>query len=72
MDKVCYQFPEHVPANIAARAYVEAEGAADSVQHYLDVKAALKESGGDVHIPRRMAEKLIKKFGGDIYGGVVV
>ena len=50
-NKVSYQFPEHVPAHIAARAYVE-------------------ESGGDVHIPRKMAERLMKRFGGDIYGGV--
>ena len=40
------------------------------MQHYLNVKRALEESGGDVHIPRKMAERLMKRFGGDIYGGV--
>lgn len=70
MDKVCYQFPEHVPANIAARAYVEEEGRGSDMRHYLNVKAALEEGGGDVYIPRKMAERLMKRFGGDIYGGV--
>ena len=70
MDKVNYQFPEHVPANIAARAYVEEEGTDGNMQHYLNVKATLEESGGDVYIPRKMAERLMKRFGGDIYGGV--
>lgn len=70
MDKVNYQFPEHVPANIAACAYVEEEGTDGNMQHYLNVKEALEEGGGDVYIPRKMAERLMKRFGGDIYGGV--
>ena len=60
----------HNTANIAARAYVEEEGTEGDMGHYLNVKRALEESGGDVHIPRKMAERLMKRFGGDIYGGV--
>lgn len=71
-NKVSYQFPEHVPANIAARAYVEEEGTEGDMRHYLNVKRALEESGGDVHIPRKMAERLMKRFGGDIYGGAEI
>ena len=66
MDKVFYAFPEAVPVHIAARAYLEAAGWDGGVQHYIDIKKVIAENG-EVFIPRPMAVKLMKKFGGEMH-----
>ena len=66
MRKVFYMFPEGMPANMAARAYMEAEGRTDSTRHYLMLKYEIEQSR-EVFIPRPMAVKLMKKFGGEMH-----
>lgn len=70
MEEVFYRFPDGTAANIAARACMEATNEMPSVTRYLYLKIEIEE-GRDLRIPRKAAEKLLKKFGGEMYGMLV-